>query len=179
MLSRTYFEVTQNRDGGWGYTPRQAIDRKHDLRRNLQPDPVGVTTVREPRASFRARSIRDCGKGGYNPNLAKGIDWLANHFDVQQNFGNGQQWKFYYLYALERAGRLGGVRFFGQNDWYRLGAEQIVKEQKPLSGFWHGGGQENELVATVLRPALSGQRARAGIDQQAATSSGTGLEQRP
>ena len=40
------------------------------------------------------------------------------------------------------------MRFFGQNDWYRLGAEQIVKEQKKLSGFWHGGGQENELVAT-------------------------------
>ena len=67
---------------------------------------------------------------------------------MRQNFGHGQQWKFYYLYALERAGRLAGVRFFGQNDWYRLGAEEIVEEQNKLSGFWQAGGQENELVAT-------------------------------
>ena len=80
--------------------------------------------------------------------MNKGIDWLANHFDVRQNFGHGQQWKYYYLYALERAGRLTGVRFFGQNDWYRIGAEEIVKDQKKFGGFWQVGGQENELVAT-------------------------------
>ena len=75
------------------------------------------------------------------------MDWLATHFDVKQNFGNGQQWKFYYLYALERAGRLAGVRFFGQNDWYRLGAEEIVGLQNKFSGFW-SAGQENDVIAT-------------------------------
>ena len=40
------------------------------------------------------------------------------------------------------------LRFFGQNDWYRLGAEEIVGKQHPLSGFWNGGGQENQVVAT-------------------------------
>ena len=39
------------------------------------------------------------------------------------------------------------MRFFGQNDWYRLGAEEIVHNQNRLSGFWRGA-QENELVAT-------------------------------
>jgi hypothetical protein len=147
MLSRTYFEVTQNRDGGWGYVPRGPSTASMTC--------AGISSLiltgsrrYESLEYLQGEKINDCGKGGYNPNVAKGIDWLTNHFDVRQNFGNGQQWKFYYLYALERAGRLGGVRFFGQNDWYRLGAEQIVKEQKPLTGFWHGGGQENELVAT-------------------------------
>ena len=39
--------------------------------------------------------------------------------------------------------------FFGQKDWYRLGAEEIVAQQNKLSGSWRGGG-ENELVATSL-----------------------------
>ena len=31
---------------------------------------------------LQGETIRDCGKGGYNASLARGIDWLANHFDV-------------------------------------------------------------------------------------------------
>ncbi len=65
-----------------------------------------------------------------------------------QNFGHGQIWKYYYLYGMERAGRLAGVRFFGPHDWYREGAEELVHDQNPLSGFWRGANQENELVAT-------------------------------
>ena len=44
-------------------------------------------------------TIQNCGKGGINRNLQAGINWLADHFQVSQNFGNGQQWKFYYLYG--------------------------------------------------------------------------------
>ena len=51
-------------------------------------------------------AIQNCGKGGINPDLQRGIDWLARNFQVGENFGNGQQWKYYYLYGLERAGRL-------------------------------------------------------------------------
>ena len=91
---------------------------------------------------FRARPFATAAKGASTRTSIEAIDWLANHFDVRQNFGNGQQWKYYYLYALERAGRLTGVRFFGQNDWYRLGAEQLVKEQNKLSGFWRASDRK-------------------------------------
>ncbi len=61
----------------------------------------------------------------------------------------GQQWKFYYLYGLERAGRLSGVRFFGQHDWYREGAEELVHEQDKFLGYWRGTLYEREpLIAT-------------------------------
>ncbi len=98
---------------------------------------------------LQGETIRQCGEGALDPFLNRGIDWLANHFDVRQNLGHGQQWKIYYLYGLERAGRLAGVRFFGQNDWYRLGAEELVRTQNKVSGFWTGGG-ENEIVGTSL-----------------------------
>src|SRR4051812_13587932 len=91
--------------------------------------------------------IHNCGQGGFNPNLRRGIDWMAANFGVGQNFPMGQQWKHYYLYGLERAGRLAGIRFFGRNDWYRLGADEFVQTQNRLSGFWRGVS-ESPVVAT-------------------------------
>src|SRR5262249_39428481 len=59
------------------------------------------------------------------------------------------QWKYYYLYGLERAGRLSGLRFFGEHDWYREGAELLVHEQDRLGGYWHGIlFEEKKVVAT-------------------------------
>ena len=103
---------------------------------------VKVPKTKQARRSVSGReyldgdTIHNCGNGGYDRNLQYGLDWLANHFQVGQNFGNGQQWKFYYLYGLERVGRLAGVRYFGKNDWYLLGAEELVHDQDKLSGFW-------------------------------------------
>jgi hypothetical protein len=146
-LARAHFEATQHRDGGWGYTPA------HHSTASMTCAGISSLVIAGSRRyqgleSLDGDSIRNCGKGGFNPNLLRGLDWLAGHFQVGQNWGHGQVWKYYYLYGLERAGRLLGVRFIGQNDWYRLGAEEIVREQNHLSGFWRGAGQENELVAT-------------------------------
>ncbi len=93
--------------------------------------------------------IENCGKGGFNISLQRATDWLARNFHVGQNAGNGQQWKFYYLYGLERAGRLTGQRFFGEHDWYREGAEELVGEQDDFDGWWSGAALESDrLVAT-------------------------------
>ena len=107
-------------------------------------------------------TIRDCGKGGHDRNLQAGIDWLAKNFQVGQNFGHGQQWKFYYLYGLERTGRMAGVRFFGQNDWYRLGTEELVREQDKLGGFSAGALNESDkvLATTFAISFLAKGRAR-------------------
>src|SRR5262249_21626107 len=82
--------------------------------------------------------IQNCGKGGINVPLQRGTDWLSRNFYVSQNYGNAQQWKYYYLYGLERAGRLTGQRFFGEHDWYREGAEHLVHNQDNLEGYWRG-----------------------------------------
>ena len=54
------------------------------------------------------------------PNLAmeNGRKWMAENFSVTTNPGF-DNWYYYYLYGLERAGRMSGVRFFGNYDWYR------------------------------------------------------------
>ena len=112
---------------------------------------------------LQGESIQELRQGGMNKNLQHGIDWLASHFQVGQNFGAGQQWKFYYLYGLERAGRLAGVRFFGQHDWYRLGAEELVHDQDKLTGFWRGQLVENDPVLATSFALLFLAKGRAPV----------------
>ncbi len=56
----------------------------------------------------------------------------------------------YYLYGLERVGRLTNQRFIGRHDWYREGAEYLVSKQDRLSGFWKGVGlaEDNPHIGT-------------------------------
>ncbi len=145
-LSRTYWEQSQKTDGSWAYTPQHGNP-------TASMTCAGVSSLLITRhwsspsrnqESLIGERIRDCGKGAPDLNVDAGIDWLASHFSVDQNVGNSKQWKFYYLYGLERAGRLAGIRFFGRNDWYRLGATELVRlQQKPL-GAWEGDLNERD-----------------------------------
>ncbi len=147
-LARMYFEGTQKRDGSWAYHPDSPISSASMTCAGVSSLIISGLRRYQGQEYLQGEKIINCGRGTQNPNLRKGLDWLARNFEVGQNFGQGQIWKYYYLYGMERAGRLAGVRFFGRNDWYRLGAEELVHQQQPLSGFWRGAGQENELVAT-------------------------------
>ena len=123
---------------------------------------------------LQGEAIRDCGRGGVNRPLLRAIDWLASHFQVGQNIGHGQIWKYYYLYGMERAGRLAGVRFFGQNDWYRQGAEELVHDQQPALGLLARGRPGERAGRDELRAAVPRQGPRAGADQQADATSPLG-----
>ena len=147
-LSRDHFERSQNRDGGWSYTPGHNPSTGSMTCAGISSLIIAGSRRYEGLEFLQGEAIRDCGRGAGNRPLLRAIDWLAANFRVGENISQGQVWKHYYLYGMERAGRLAGVRFFGQNDWYRLGAEELVHDQQPLSGFWRGAGQENELVAT-------------------------------
>ena len=81
--------------------------------------------------------------------IEKGIQWLGRNFTLQVNPGGDSMTKFYYLYALERVGRLSGRRFIGDHDWYREGAEYLIRIQDEFQGFWSNvGAMESSNVAT-------------------------------
>ncbi|MDR3623014.1 MAG: DUF4159 domain-containing protein [Paludisphaera borealis] len=147
-LARSYWQGAQQADGGWGYHYRDQHSTASMTAAGVSS--LVITGLRRYQGAehIEGGTIHNCGKGGDNINLGRGINWLANNFSVGQNFGLGQQWRHYYLYGLERAGRLAGLRFFGEHDWYREGAEKLVHEQDRLSGFWRGGGGESPLLAT-------------------------------
>lgn len=85
-----------------------------------------------------------------NRALEDGILWMAQNFSVRTNPGEGG-WHLYYLYGLERAGRLTGRRFFGEHDWYRTGARFLVDTQDVRFGHWRADrGQQDPVVGTSL-----------------------------
>jgi hypothetical protein len=139
VLARRYWEDYQRGDGSWAYTPEASSPPTASMT-CAGISSLVITGLKrfQGQESLTGDTIQNCGKGGVNIKLQRAIDWMAGHFRVGENFGHGQQWKYYYLYGLERAGRLTGQRFFGGHDWYRAGATELVRLQNPVSGAWAG-----------------------------------------
>jgi len=96
-LSRAHFESSQNGDGGWAYRPRE---RQSTASMTCAAISSLILTGSRPYQGLeylQGEAIHECGKGGFNRTLLRGLEWLGEHFDVTQNFGGGQQGKNYYL----------------------------------------------------------------------------------
>jgi RNA polymerase sigma factor (sigma-70 family) len=133
-LARSYWERTQKGDGSWAYTPDSRNSTATMTCAGVSS--VAISGPRRFTESLRGATVQNCGQEGADRTRLAGIDWLARHFQVNQNFGGGKQWRLYYLDGLECAGRLTGVQFFGGHDWYRTGGLELVHEQNKHGGFW-------------------------------------------
>jgi hypothetical protein len=81
--------------------------------------------------------------------VQRSLSWLASNFSVTTNPGGSQQHYLYYMYAMERVGRLAGLRYFtNQNqiriDWYREGALALLRIQNE-SGTFGTSSYGNEI----------------------------------
>ncbi|MCL2639769.1 MAG: DUF4159 domain-containing protein, partial [Phycisphaerales bacterium] len=63
--------------------------------------------------------------------IDNGLAWLTKQYN-----GGGS---LYYMYGVERVGLSSGMKFFGNQDWYKVGATRLVKSQHP-QGSWHDHG---------------------------------------
>jgi hypothetical protein len=125
-------------NGGWHYNQNDRNPRGSMTVAGLST--VGITSrMLQNDGDVDAEGRPDCCAVQVpEPALAAGRQWMAENFSVNTNPGHND-WYFYYLYGLERAGRLSHVRFFGAYDWYRLGARQLVRLQLP-GGNWVSPG---------------------------------------
>lgn len=98
---------------------------------------------------FRNGVAPRCGEYRLNRPLANGIRWLSNEFSPRENPRRGGAWKYYWLYAAERAGILTGRRYFGQHDWYRDGSAELIRRQN-VDGSWGGRLDAGDLVDTAF-----------------------------
>jgi hypothetical protein len=71
-----------------------------------------------------------CRGGIKNPALDKGAAWMDQHIGDAMTLGG-----HYTLYGVERIGAASGRRFFGTQDWFKLGAGYLVSQQKQ-DGSW-------------------------------------------
>jgi len=81
-----------------------------------------------------------------DPTIKAGLNWIAKNFDVATNPGGGADWAdyhYYWLYGLERAGKLSGEEKMGKHLWYKEGAEYLLKNQQ-ADGRWNWPGVEKD-----------------------------------
>jgi RNA polymerase sigma factor (sigma-70 family) len=162
-LSRSYWELSQKRDGSWAYTPVANGPTASMTCAGIATLSISVQKGFQGTELLRGEAIEQCGSHGMDRGLARGIDWLANHFHIDQNLGAVQQWKLYYLAGLERVGRLSGRRFIGEHDWYRVGALALMRDQDKRDGFWRGVLVENDHVLATSFALLFLGKGRAPV----------------
>ena len=149
-LTREHWTKTQEADGGWGYTSggggtsgamTVAGIASLVMADSLLPDDSDVG----------ASGLPDCCREETrNEALERGLNWLRARFAVGHNIGDSAiGGVLYYLYGLERAGRLSGQRFIGNHDWFREGAKFLVSGQGG-NGHWSssGAGDGDPVVGT-------------------------------
>ncbi|MCS7305309.1 MAG: DUF4159 domain-containing protein [Thermoguttaceae bacterium] len=156
-LAKAYWEDCQNPDGSWGYY--KGVPGTGSMTcAGIASLVICNEVLAQPNVAYDPTTGRIlCCQVSESASdaIQRGLAWLSRPgvFAVSHNPGS-RQWLFYYLYGLERVGRMTGRRFFGQHDWYREGCEQLVLRDPPdgLSGFWRGGGyaENDPLIATSL-----------------------------
>ena len=74
------------------------------------------------------------------------LKWLSKNFTANKN-PRSDGWHLYWLYCVERVGISAGYKYFGEHNWYKEGAEVLLKQQAP-TGNW--GGLPDTCFATLF-----------------------------
>lgn len=83
--------------------------------------------------------------GLHDEAILKGLVWLEDNFAVDKHprQNSPTEWLYYYLYSLERVGRILGLDFIGTHEWYPLGARFLLNQQQ-ADGLWKGAWREED-----------------------------------
>jgi len=154
-----YWDRTQNKDGSWGYKPHAG--GSSDPRGSMTCAGIASLIVTsgvlgQGGASVRGENIICFQKpdGKIAEKIDLGIAWLARQFSVSQNPQSGA-WLYYYLYALERVGRMTNQRFIGDYDWYRQGTDRLLQLRDPNDNIWRGRGTGDDVSTAFALLFLS------------------------
>lgn len=135
--ARLYWERIQNGDGSFGYggsSPRGSMTCAGVASLVI----AGAQT--DSLESTADQTIMCCGNDDSSKNrIEMGLKWLGDNFTVRHNPNFPSRYHLYYLYALERVGRLTGRRYIGKSDWYREGAEQLINVLQSADGKFSAG----------------------------------------
>ena len=130
-------------DGSFSYykvagTSRTPGFRQHDLRRNrvagdrVRPA-LGRRRAGRRRSNPLLRQPKSRRRFGRTDRTGPAMARPPRIFTIQQNPNVGSQWHYYFLYGVERIGRMTARRFIGGHDWYREGAAFLVSPAEPTT----------------------------------------------
>lgn len=152
-LALDYWQRTQNADGSWGYLPGEPGTGSMTCA-GISGLVICMAALESGDAAVDNGRVVCCRPHQDDHKLDMGLEWLASRFSVTRNphGGVGPAALYYYLYGLERVGRLTARRFIGEHDWYREGAEFLVQQQDSLSHYWKGTwhAEQVETISTSM-----------------------------
>jgi hypothetical protein len=147
--SRDYFRGSQRSDGSWSYYETPAAPTPSTGSMTC----AGVCSLVICEEALRYSGVEDirditcCGESDQDRAIQRGLDWLGR-FPLTGNPGSGS-YVMYFLYGIERTGRLTGQRFLGDHDWYREGASFLLGRQDSLNGAWRANAVENDPIVST------------------------------
>ncbi|MGL6196192.1 MAG: DUF4159 domain-containing protein, partial [Thermoguttaceae bacterium] len=152
QLAKTYVEnmqTSEGRMGGWGYSRTSRSATGSLTCGGLASLIIAAGMVDQGSAFAEGNDIYCCLDGDTKDaiNIRRGFAWMESNFSTTTNPKGGNSWLYYYLYGVERVGRMTGHRFIGNKDWYRNGAESLLKFRMGKT-HWAGSPGESDLIAT-------------------------------
>jgi len=131
---RLYFDA-QHPDGSWNYTKGQKNPGYGSM------TAAGLASIFITMDNLNLASGCPCrgGKsqqllGNFNRRVDAALGWLEKNFTAKENPKKGGN-THYWLYSVERDGIAAGYKYFGTHNWYKEGAEHLVKSQA-TNGSW-------------------------------------------
>lgn len=152
QMTLDYWKSAQNADGGFGYY--KAANGEAPSTGSMTCAGISSLVIAAGRmaagdAEADGDRVQCCGNqlgDDSAERIERAVRWLGQGFTVQGNphhtslrglRGGTQQWHFYFLYGVERVGRLTARRFIGEHDWYREGAAYLCSPAAQLfDGSW-------------------------------------------
>lgn len=130
----------QRDDGGWNYGRIGAWESRPSYGSMTAAAVASVFICRDalqPSQGCPCRGGRSAGRRDprVQQALRRGVAWLGEHFSARENPVRGSSRIYYWLYAAERVAQKTGLKYFGQHNWYRQGAEVIISRQV-ADGSW-------------------------------------------
>ena len=154
QVAMKHWQACQQDDGGWGYKGRG----QGGSTSAMVTGGIASLFVCYDQAYFEHFTKCNTGKTDY-PRIKRGLDWLDKNFAATlggQKMGHSDL--YYYLYGIERVGLASGYKYFGRVDWYKQGAQHLIRTQGG-GGSWRGRWGEPVGTSFALLFLIRGRNA--------------------
>jgi hypothetical protein len=132
-----WWEKNQKADGGWGYGA--GADGNSGMPNepswgSMSAGALGSLVIYK---YYLKRVWNDNQDWKGAPSITKGVGWMGSNITYNENpkHPDLNAWHHYWIYAIERAGRLLETENFGSHEWYVEGANWLLPRQQG-DGSW-------------------------------------------
>ena len=154
-LAKAYWEGCQNLDGSWGYQKGDSGTGSMTCA-GIASLIIASDMVHQADAQVEGDHIQCCSQGDVeNDRIERAMTWLGQHFSVgrESRCTAGRQ-SVAALLPLRRGtrGSADHPPLHRQHDWYREGADYLVREQGHMADGWQGAAmpRKNRDIGTSL-----------------------------